>query len=172
MPKIISLLCALALVVIPCPGPASDIVNGIAAAMDRLTRVAPRHPVQRDSEWRRELAEMIVAAADVHGVDPFLLLTVAFCESTLRPAVLGSLGERGLGQVHGVAAKGCDLSTPQGEIECTARHLALCRTLCDGSTAQTLARYATGGVCKPRKGGRLDGLVRRRVRIYRRLLSD
>ncbi len=146
---------------------ANQAVNDIESTMVRLCRLNPRHKVLRDPQWRNKLAVSIVEAAERYHEDPYLLLTIIWCESTLRPHARGKLGEKGLGQVHGVAARGCDLGTVKGQLLCTAKWLHYSRTRCNGTDGQALARYATGRTCKPRTGSRLSRLVRRRLRIYK-----
>jgi hypothetical protein len=151
---------------------ASTSSSGVEEALLHLVEVNTRHPVYRDSAWRANLAHYIVEAAEAYELDPFFLTTMVFYESAFRPSARGDLGEVGLGQLHGVAKKGCDLSTPEGQLRCTARWLAYSRQLCDGSLEQTIARYATGDICTPEKGSRLQYVVGIRMRMYTRLKKN
>lgn len=147
-----------------------DNIERVEAAMVYLCKLAPRHPVHRRPKWRSEIAGHIVDAARHYRLDPLLITTILYCESAFRSHVVGSSrGERGLGQQHGAAAMGCNLSTECGQIYCTARWLAYSRNQCDGSASQMISMYASGQTCQPEMGGRLHSLVRRRMRIYRDL---
>lgn len=148
----------------------SDLSEKIQNAMVYLVRAVPRHPIIRDRFWREKLAGIIIDAGDAYGEDPYLLTVMFYCESTFRTSAIGpSRGEVGLGQVHGMAARGCDLSHPRGQAMCSARWLARARALCDGSDEQTLTAYAVGR-CRSRSD-RVEYIVNRRIRMRDRIKS-
>jgi hypothetical protein len=163
-------LLAICLIVAPSRGDTGGATAHLEAAMVELCKVNAKHPVMTRPAWRRELAQAILDAADETGEDHILLLVLFFCESSLRPAAIGSArGEVGLGQVHGLAAKGCDLSTASGQALCSAKWLKLSRSVCDGSDRQALIAYAKGAACKVVENGRLDRKIRYRLGLVRRL---
>lgn len=141
----------------------------LESVMVHLCRTVPRHVVNRDPAWRKRLVAHIVEASAEYGLDPFLMTVIMFCESSFKMSAVGKLGEVGLGQVHGLAARGCDLSTERGQVQCTARWLAYARSLCNGSDKQMIARYATGRTCDPPADSRLERLVNYRLRLRRRM---
>lgn len=110
----------------------------------------------RDIRWKRTpaLAALIVEAADRHGLDPLLLAIVAKAESSfwevrkgarLRDAatapLVGARGERGLLQVWGMAAVGCDLTSSAGQLDCGAAWLRSRIDSCGGDVLCGLERY-------------------------------
>lgn len=127
--------------------PTDASVSRIEQGILSLTALAPNHPARNELR-RRELAVAVVEASRAYDLDPLLLLTWAFFESSLRPASVGALGEVGLMQLHGAAADGCDLSTVAGQALCGAawmrRQIDACGSLVGGLTA-----YASGS-CRVR----------------------
>lgn len=111
------------------------------------------------TRWNQapEMAVWIVAEAVSADVDPFVLTTLIQYESSFRVrpgkglecALPVSHGERGLGQLHGLAARhareqGCDLETPRGQL-CGAAHwwrVALER--CGRDELKAFRAYQTG----------------------------
>ena len=103
------------------------------------------------------MAAWIVNAAHEAQIDPYVLAVLIQFESSyrvrpgtgLKCALPESVGERGLGQLHGLAARhakrqGCNLGTPQGQL-CGAAHwwrVALER--CGGDELKALRAYQTG----------------------------
>ncbi len=117
-------------------------------------------------KWRRDakkLVPTVVEIANRHGVDPLLVAVITSCESSWRVGVVSKskYKERGLMQVHGEAAKGFDLSTPEGQIEAGVVRLKKALTSC-GSILGALSHYQTSGRCKPIKH------AKRRLRLYKK----
>jgi len=148
-----------------------SLVSQLEGIMVHLCRTVPRHIVNRDPAWRKRLAEHIVEASKDFEIDPYLMTVIMFCESSFKMSAVGKLGEVGLGQVHGLAAKGCDLETERGQVRCTARWLSYARSFCDVSDKQMVARYATGRTCNPPADSRLERLVNYRLRLRRRMMG-
>lgn len=157
----ISILAALvaAVLVVSSPAPAETPaeVDGdpgaaealrVETAIEHLTRGNAAHPLTRLPKRRIEMARLIASAAEAHQIPALLLTAIAFRESSLRTRVTGDLGERGLLQVHGIAAEGCDLETAEGQLDCGARWLRRCADRC-GSLDGGFALYASGRTCKP-----------------------
>ena len=93
-------------------------------------------------------APAVVEAARRYNLHPLRVAVVVSFESSWTPGAVGSLGERGLMQCHGVHARGFDLSTPAGQIACGAAHLRASLDLC-GDWLGALTHYQTGRRCAP-----------------------
>ena len=113
-----------------------------------------RNPINKP-EYRKRLATAFYNSGKTHGVDYYLLAVMSFHESGYRSGVesKSKLRERGLLQTHGLAARGCDFSTPEGEIDCGAKWLKKCYDMCeekqpglteDKKTFRAVSAYATG----------------------------
>lgn len=119
-----------------------------------------------NSVARREMAEKIAFAAERCNVPPLLLTVIAKRESSFDPEAVGSLGEIGILQVHGLAAKDCDLSTVDGQLACGASWLRKSFDKC-GTWDRAIAAYAAG-YCTAPKNSRLFKLVFSRFRQWQR----
>jgi hypothetical protein len=128
----------------------SQTVDKVEKAILWKTKTHKRHKCRRDPEYRRALAEYIAEASAFYDLPWNLMTAIIFKESSFLPTVQGKLGEKGLTQVHGRAAMGCDLKTPRGQVLCGARWLRHCTDYyCKGNMRYGLAKYASGRVCKP-----------------------
>ena len=90
---------------------------------------------------------VVVAVAQYERIDPMLLATVIGLESSWRTNAIGTKGEKGLMQVHGVAAEGFKLKKPEDQIRAGAKHLGRCFDKCGPDVAKALACYQTRGFC-------------------------
>lgn len=107
----------------------------------------PRHRMLRFPEERRHMAEMISDATIYTDVSPLLMVALVKRESSFDENALGKLGEKGLTQMKGVAARGCDLTTPEGQLACSVRLLTQVHQRC-GTWKGALTVYATrAGTC-------------------------
>lgn len=102
-----------------------------------------------------------------NGIDYRIVVVMVTMESAWRTDAVGTIGEIGLMQIHGVCRMGHDLSTPLGQIKAGIMCLRLSRDACDGSDEQMVAMYASGN-CKS-ESVRTQRLVRRRLAIARKL---
>lgn len=109
-----------------------------------LSRIelTPRHRLH-DQIARAEFVRDIYAVSAAHDVDARVILMTSFFESSWRTDVIVGIGERGLMQLHGIAAEGCDLETQRGQLDCGARALRTALDAC-GSLRGALTMYATG----------------------------
>lgn len=115
-------------------------------------RQSPCWGLAMDGRARREMAEKIAKAAADNGVPPLLLTLMAKRESSFSPEAIGfSRGEIGILQVHGLAARGCDLDTVEGQLDCGARWLRRSFNKC-GAWDRAIANYASGNCTIPKKG--------------------
>jgi hypothetical protein len=121
-------------------------VRSVDFAIKYFMRAEPGKILSRDSEVRIDMAKAIVEASQTHGIPPLLLTTIVYNESTFEMTALGKLGEVGLTQVHGIAARNCDLATIPGQLECGAKWLAHYLPVCK-SWEKSLTAYATRGFC-------------------------
>lgn len=124
-----------------------DPVLDVAEVMSDLLRPAPNRPLYKNPEELLVFAEDITWASKARSVPEFLLTVQVFKESSFRTDALAKdRPTYGLGQVHGVAAKGCNLKTRRGQLDCTAKWLKFCRKRC-GTWEGALTAYATTGYC-------------------------
>lgn len=121
---------------------ASETEEFVAIAIQKLQ---PNH----NSDVAMKLAQEFVDAGQQTRIDPLLLVAISFRESSLRNDVVGSIGEIGLMQVHGVALhfrpSECyginDMSKSWCQILTGARFLERVRTVCPGSTWRWVVSY-------------------------------
>jgi hypothetical protein len=152
------------------PAAVSDdlaVTERVEKAIVHLCRDNASHPASRLPYWRRDLAEAISETAETHDIPPLLITAIAFRESSLRTQVIGERGERGLLQVHGRAAMGCDLETAAGQLDCGASWLRHCVDIC-GSLDGGYSLYASGRTCTP-DTRHLRSVVADRWRLWARL---
>lgn len=122
-------------------------VEQIDVAIAASVKEWPRHRMLRYPEERRHMAEMILDATIYTDVSPLLLVAMIKRESSFDENALGKLGEKGLTQMKGVAARGCDLTTPEGQLACSVRLLTQVHQRC-GTWRGALTVYATrAGTC-------------------------
>lgn len=119
----------------------------VSAMIIILLSTAPNRMLYRDTEARDTMSRHFVDAGERYNVDPSLLVTWSFYESSFRTDAKGALGEVGLFQVHGKHRKACggeqDLSTARGQVMCGAMLIDMDRRYC-GSLERGLWRYASG----------------------------
>lgn len=138
----------------------------------------------KDSRWANaaRFEELLVDAAEAQGIDPALFVAMAFLESSFDPKAVGKLGEKGLVQVHGMAKRGCDLSTPEGQAACGARWLQVGVSECGGHVVldwDKCVKTASPGACSGGLSAYASGscaasetvawVVRRRLKLAERL---
>lgn len=108
-----------------------------------------------------DMALLIVAESERFRVDPLMTAVVMRYESgyQVRPGlgIRGSAGERGLGQLHGLAFNtarraGCELTTVKGQVCGAASWLRFCLDLCLEDELAALRAYQ-GGTCKAKTAG-------------------
>lgn len=113
------------------------------------------HTPPQDRRWneaqRFEVA--LYGAAVDNGLDPALLIAMAYKESSFDTSARGRLGELGLVQVHGKATRGCDLGTPEGQAQCGAKWLSRVVQECGGSIALDAEKCRTTGARGACSGG-------------------
>jgi hypothetical protein len=153
----------------PCNAEASPTPDGaLDAAIMHLTERAPAHPVRRNERKREALVNSIQESSKRYRLDPMLVTTIIYRESSFRTNRRGfSNNETGLMQVHGKARRGCELTTVSGQVNCGARWLRKCMDVCDGTAYQALTAYATGE-CKHNDAG-VRSKVRSRIRLWEKL---
>lgn len=131
------------------------------------------HPLERKPEIQAEIAAGLVVSSAKYNVPPLLIAAMTWKESRYRPDIIsgetrGKLGERGLGQIHGVLARGCDLSGISGQLDCTARGLRMSMDACDGTVERGLTMYATGR-CRVKRDSRAVWRIYTRLKLWQRL---
>lgn len=152
-----------------------------------LRDVPPRDKRLQDAG---ELSQVIVEESDAAKVDPFLVTSMMFYESSFKPEAQGSVQEWGLLQVHPGAnrckdlfdSRGLDKGSMSGQVACGVLHLVdglatcgylvkdeeLCvkhRKKCSGA----LSRYLSGDCRKAGKSESVSFGVARRLSLKTRL---
>ena len=132
-----------------------------------LMRKAPCYGIAIKHDKRRKVAAIISTVAKEHGIPPLLLTVTLKRESSFRQDAVGeSRGEKGVAQVHGMAARGCDLRTLEGQIECGAKWLVRSRQVC-GDWRGAMTAYMSGR-CKAKPGTRLHKAVSSRLKQWQK----
>lgn len=121
-------------------------VRSVDFAIKRFLRVEPEKPLMKNAELRLQMARAIVETSQNRGIPPLLLTTIVYNESIFEVTALGKLGEIGLTQVHGLAARDCELTTIEGQLDCGAKWLAHYYPICK-TWEKSLTAYATRGLC-------------------------
>jgi hypothetical protein len=123
------------LVVYAQPSPTQEVENYITD----WAKLAP-------NVSRRAVAyvPLIIETAEKYELDPVLIAVIISLESSFDFNKIGKRGELGLMQVWGVCARGCDLQTPAGQIDCGCRCLRKSMDICGGDVAAGLNMYASG----------------------------
>ena len=135
------------------------------AAVFSLVKDAPARRITKNDCYRARLVKTIVSVSDRYDVDPMLMIATLYRESSFKMNATGRIGETGMGQVHGVARRGCDMKTAHGQIECAARWMHKMELKC-GSVNGAISAYLSGR-CKPKR--RVLAALKRRVNLATRL---
>ena len=109
----------------------------------------------------KEMIPTIIKYSKKYQVsDPLMIATIISMESSWNPRSKGTIGERGLMQVHGVAARGFNLSSVDGQLEAGIKWFGICLDKCNQSVVQAYNAYGTGR-CRP-----INSFAHRRTRHY------
>ena len=147
-------------------------VIDLDSAIDYLTEGVPANPMQREPDSRTEMAKAILTAARETGLDPYLLVVMAYRESSFRHWAIGKArAEVGVVQIHGEPLRDCitdglDMTRASGQIMCGARYLRQLSDYCRSIT-RGLSAYASGS-CIPRTK-RTQQIVVNRLRLAQKL---
>jgi len=154
------------------PASQAQEVRAVDFAIKYYMKATPGQPLMRNPVLRENLAQEITTAARTQEVviPVALLTTIVYDESTFDVTAKGKLGEIGLTQVHGEAAKNCDLKDAKGQLDCGARWLALKFQEC-GTWKGALTAYASGKGCIS-KSDRTKTLVDYRLRQWAKLEKE
>lgn len=132
-------------------------IEQVAEVANYIAWFLPHHKRRRRESFA--VVSLLVQTSNDYGLDPKLIAVVITCESSWKSKAIGKTRERGLMQVHGVAAHGFDVRTVEGQIEAGVSWLASrvrkCKTL-----EKALSAYQTGW-CRP-----ILRSARMRVRLY------
>ena len=103
----------------------ANTINAYAAARPTQSNASPASFAACAPPEKRQIAEMVEAAARRHGVDPAFALAVATRESALRQAAVSPKGARGVMQLMpGTAARyGADAADLAENIDAGTRYL-------------------------------------------------
>ena len=149
----------------------ADTSEAIQGAIEELVASEPRHPLYKSQEARQALADAIAQASDEYDVPPFLMLTIAYRESSLRIKALGKIGEAGLFQLHGVARRSCPHelnSDPLTHARCGARWLRVAFEMCGKSWEYAILAYGSGS-CRAGKESMWARRAVNRLKMAKRL---
>jgi soluble lytic murein transglycosylase-like protein len=150
----------------------SDRSQAIQGAILSLVAEEPTHTLNRDSDARERLALALIEAGDEYDVSPYLLLVMAYRESSLKMSAIGKLGEKGLFQLHGVAKETCPeklSDDPITHARCGARWLRLSFAMCGGRSWENAVAAYGAGRCNIGEASMWAERARARVRMAGRL---
>lgn len=149
----------------------------------------------RDARVKRaeETGKLIFEESDYYGLDPFLVLSTVFCESSLKSGIQADskYQEWGMAQVHGTArnlcfaemrSRGIDPTSEHGQIGCSAFNLSYWENDC-GFIARDLEQcqnykqhcggavsaYISGSCQRAKKSKAVASKVSYRLRFARKL---
>jgi hypothetical protein len=127
-------------------------VEILKAAILFIIVLEPNHYLHKDEQALQLLANSYIEASNKYDVDPFLIISNTFFESSFKPNVVGRAGEVGLAQVHGEAHTLCSQQgynpvTVQGGVLCSAYLLRRGKNMC-GSWLVSLVKYRSGQCLK------------------------
>ena len=127
-------------------------IEAIKAAILFIIALEPNHYLHKDEQALQLLASSYIEASDKYDVDPFLVISNTFFESSFKPNVIGHAGEVGLAQVHGEARalckhEGYKPTTIRGGVLCSAYLLRHGKDTC-GSWLVSLVKYRSGQCLK------------------------
>ena len=106
-----------------------------------------------------DLIPEILRVGKKYNVCPIMITITISHESSFKSDVVGAIGEIGLMQVHGVAAKGFNLKKVRDQLEAGTRTLKMGLQRCDD--VQEVFNYYMTGNCNVATGG-----SKRRYKIY------
>jgi hypothetical protein len=127
-------------------------LEALKAAILFVVTLEPNHYLHTDGQSLDLLANSYIEASERYDIDPFLILSNTFFESSFRPNVIGHAGEVGLAQVHGEARalckhEGYKPTTIRGGVLCSAYLLRRGKNMC-GSWLVSLVKYRSGQCLK------------------------
>jgi hypothetical protein len=106
-----------------------------------------RNTKQKYRDAAEPFVDIVAEESVVYGIDPLAVAMLISRESSWRSNVTGfKKNEKGLMQVHGVAARGFDTDTPRGQVQAGINHLKTCLEKC-GDYNGAFRCYATRGNC-------------------------
>jgi len=126
-------------------------------------------PISKTRVYKKRLAAalnlvpVVIEHSKAQKIDPLLVAVIISYESSWDFTAVGKLGERGLMQTHGRAARGFDMTDPAQQIAAGCAHLARALRDCQGDLSGALSRYGTGGECRP-----VARFVKWRLQAYQR----
>ena len=140
-------------------------------AADAITGLLERpSPLLRERSGEIvEIARSCVSTEARYGVPCLMLVAMMHHESRFDSTARGAVGERGLLQVHGVAARGCELDTIAGQVDCGAVWLMHAYAHCHEDWFGALTAYAAANKCKPVANSKLDFRISARWHLWQRL---
>lgn len=145
-----------------------------------LMRALDKVPRLRNDVRRAELVDVITAAAERHGVDPFLVLSVIAIESEFNIGARSNRNALGFMQLRHPTAfeQSAKMGRPIGElglfdsetnIELGVAYLRACRDRL-GSWPMALAAY-NAGPAKVRRAVKAHGQIPASMRVYERRIA-
>ena len=142
---------------------------GVEDAISWLLRPAPNRKLSRDVSAQKSLAAALVEAGTRYDLSPYLLLTIAYHEGSLRISAKGKLGEVGFMQIMRPRQRGCELTRePLSHALCGAKIFRQCLDIC-GDEWGAMALYGSGKTCSPSLSSSWARRVQKRMVIYKKL---
>ena len=148
----------------------SDEIN-LDNMIQELLKLNPRHPLLKDEVLRESVLKSFEEQGEKYKLEPSLLVYWAYRESSIRIDKVGSRGEVGIGQFHGIAKSTCksselDVLSWDGGIECMAMLIDMGLRYC-GSLERGLVWYASGD-CRNSKA---EPKLKERLRSWKRIVE-
>jgi len=145
----------------------------VQKAIKHLLRSSKQHVLNRNEQGLNRFSEAILQASSRSQLPWEVIMGISYCESTFRTKARGKLGEIGLMQLHGKSWAYCkekedrkiDKTSVEDQLICGGHWFSHAMSKCDESVEQGLSMYLTGDVCKPKKGGNLNFLVKSRMKV-------
>jgi len=142
--------------------------NDESPTVTAIRALQPIHEEETVATW----AYLFDRAGRSADLDPLLLVSIAFRESSLLEGRIGSRGEVGLMQLHGAALQFLPRGCPPDEVECSIRggaaYLSYCREFCGGSWNRWVGAYGMSR-CPTETIARSEPSVVRVREIYRQI---
>lgn len=141
-------------------------VQEVDRAIRWLLRKYPYWSLSVQHDKRDELAWDIVQVAMEYELPPEIITVISYRESSFQADAVGQAGEVGLMQTLNRANKGCDLSTPIGQLRCGAGWLKKAMAMC-GSWRGALTAYACGACSS--SNPKTQWIVESRIRQWEKI---
>ena len=150
---------------------ASEVEAMILHIVDNLYKCR-WNPANRNEKYRKRIAAAAAVETDRHGIPDGLVPAIMYRESSFDHRKVDGVGATGLMQVSPCMMDhlDCDMSTPEGQVDCGCRALVYYYELCGTDWRAALAAYGSHDAnCDPERGGHLRWMVDDRFALAKKL---